>query len=99
MDNQYQTLSEATNDLQKKGYTSDFDLKPEAIVCKKANKIYEPEDFHIDEFHRFEGMSNPDDMSVVYAVTTIDGKKGMLIDAYGAYSSLSTKMIQKMRIH
>ncbi|WP_417609942.1 phosphoribosylpyrophosphate synthetase [Owenweeksia hongkongensis] len=99
MDNQYGTLSEATNALQKKGYELDFTFKPEAIVCKAINKTYEPEDFHIDEFHRFEGMSNPDDMSVVYAVTTVDGNKGMLIDAYGAYSSLSQKMIQKIRIH
>src|SRR5690606_13202246 len=98
MDNQYDTLSEATTALHKKGYTLDFNLKPEAIACKELNKIYEPEDFHIDEFHRFEGMSNPDDMSVVYAVTTVDGKKGMLIDAYGTYSTLSTKMVQKMKI-
>lgn len=100
MDNQYDTLSTATNELKKKGYTSDFLLKPEHIECSESNTIYEAEDFHIDEFHRFEGMSNPDDMSIVFAVTTIDGKKGLLIDAYGTYSDpLSTKMLQKMKIH
>ena len=100
MDNQYDTLSIATNELKKKGYTFDFLLKPEHIECPGVDKKYEAEDFHIDEFHRFEGMSNPDDMSIVFAVSTIDGKKGLLIDAYGTYSDpLSTKMLQKMRIH
>ena len=64
MDNQYQTLSEATSDLENKGYTRTYNLKPDGIHCKELDKIYEAEDFHIDEFHRFEGMSNPDDMSI-----------------------------------
>ena len=100
MDNQYETLSTATKELNKKGYTLDFILKPDHIECRETNKTYEAEDFHIDEFHRFEGMSNPDDMSIVFAVSTVDGQKGVLIDAYGTYSDpLSTKMLQKMKIH
>lgn len=100
MDNQFETLSQATDNLEKRGYTYNFDLQPDGIECKKLDKTYAPEDFHIDEFHRFEGMTNPDDMSIVFAVTTVDGKKGTLIDAYGTYSDpLSAKMLQKMKMH
>lgn len=100
MDNQYQTLSIATTALEKQGYTLDFNLKPDSLECKSLKKSYKPEEFHIDEFHRFEGMTNPDDMSIIYAITTTDGKKGVLIDAYGVYNDpLNADMIQKMRIH
>ena len=45
-------------------------------------------------------MTNPDDMSIVYAVTTDDGKKGTVVDAYGTYEDpMTSDMVQKMRIH
>ena len=58
-----------------------------------------PEDFMIDEFYRFEGMSNPSDNSIVYAISSKAGIKGVLIDAYGVYAeNLNDAMIQKLRI-
>ena len=38
----------------------------------------------INEFHRFEGDSSVDDMSVVYAVTCKDGLKGTFVSGFGA---------------
>ncbi len=100
MDNQYDTLSQGITALQERGYTLDFNLKPNCIECKELNKEYDPARFHIDEFHRFEGMTNPDDMSILFAVTTDDGKKGTLVDAYGTYEDpLTSEMVKKMRIH
>ena len=100
MDNQFETLSQAIEALNKRGYTLDFNLSKDCIECKEIDLDYRPEEFHIDEFHRFEGASNPDDMSILYAITTDDGKKGTLVDAYGAYSDpLTTEMVQKMKIH
>jgi hypothetical protein len=37
------------------------------------------------EHHRFEGVSDPDDLSVVYAREANDGTRGALTDAYGTY--------------
>jgi len=31
-------------------------------------------------------MSDPEDNSIIYAIESKDGHKGILIDAYGAYS-------------
>ena len=36
--------------------------------------------------HRFEGESDPDDMSVVYAIESQDGTRGVLVDAFGTYA-------------
>jgi len=56
-----------------------------------------PEDFEVDAFYRFEGMSSPDDNSIVYAISGKNGIKGILVDAYGVYSSsLSGAMVQKL---
>jgi hypothetical protein len=49
--------------------------------------------------HRFEGMTSPDDSSVLYAISSTGGLKGVLVDAYGAYTeSVSTEMIKKLQV-
>lgn len=95
----YDTLSEALNDAQNRGYTFDFNLLESCIKCKSLDKNFQPDQFNIVEVHRFEGMTNPDDNSVLYLIETEDGTKGTLVDAYGAYAdSLSREMIEKLKI-
>ena len=77
----------------------DFNLTPDCVECKEAGMKLYPEEFVIDKFYRFEGASNPGDSSIIYAISSKDGQKGTLIDAYGVYAdSLTTDMINKLRI-
>lgn len=95
----YTSLSGATNDLRARGYTYDFNLKADCIECPALQLQLSPENFTIDEFHRFEGMSSTDDNSIVFAITSDTGLKGVLVDAYGVYaSSLNDGMIKKLSI-
>jgi hypothetical protein len=95
----YSSLSVATNDLRARGYTVDFNLKPECIECPSLQLQLTPERFSVDEFYRFEGMSSTDDNSIVYAISSDTGLKGILVDAYGVYaSSLNDAMIKKLSI-
>ncbi len=95
----YRSLSEATNDLKTRGYNEDFNLKTDCIECPAHNLQWHPEDFRIDEFYRFEGMSNPSDNSIVFAISSKDGIKGVLVDAYGVYAeNLNDGMIKKLKI-
>jgi hypothetical protein len=95
----YETLSQATNDLKARGYKEDFNLQATCVECPSLKLKLHPEDFEIDEFHRFEGFSNTDDNSIVFAISSKDGIKGVLVDAYGVYaSSLNEAMITKLRI-
>lgn len=84
--NNYKTLSDAINGLKKRGYTEDLNLQPTCTECPSYDLLASPEDFKIDEFYRFEGMSNPSDNSIVYAVSSKSGVKGVLVDAYGVYA-------------
>ena len=48
--------------------------------------------------HRFEGMSSTDDNSILYAISSKDGIKGTLVDAYGVYAqNISEEMRKKLR--
>ena len=95
----FETLSQAITALKTRGYTNDFNLHPEWIECQPLNQKLRPEEFHVDEVHRFEGMTNPDDSSVLYAIASTGGLKGLLVDAYGVYSeSVSQEMIKKLQI-
>lgn len=95
----YSTLSEAMTALKSRGYGLDFNLHPEWIECVNLDLRLRPEEFHIDEVHRFEGMSDPEDNDVLFAITSTKGEKGLLTDAYGAYSeSLSPEMIRKLKV-
>ena len=94
----YDTLSQAIHSLQKRGYSYDFNLKHEHIECNALKLKLHPEDFKVDEFYRFEGMSSTDDNSVLYAIHSIKGIKGTLVDAYGMYAeNISDAMRIKLK--
>ncbi|MEI9917956.1 MAG: phosphoribosylpyrophosphate synthetase [Bacteroidota bacterium] len=95
----YADLIEAIKGLKGRGYTLDFNIDKDRIVCDDEGVDHEPHEFDVDEYHRFEGMSSTDDNSVIYAITTDDGKKGTLITAYGVYSDgTSDSLIEKLTI-
>ena len=74
----YASLSVAVNDLTKKGYTYNFNMKEECIECQENQCQLQPEDFEIEEKHRFQEMSDVDNESVLYAISSTDGKiKGL----------------------
>ncbi len=95
----FETLAEAIADLSSRGYQSDFNLHPEWIECPPLNQRFGHAEFHVDEVHRFEGMNDPDDSSILFAIRTNSGVKGVLVDAYGAYAqSLSPEMAKHLTI-
>lgn len=100
MDN-YDTVTGALNGLKAKGYTLDFNIRFDKIICKENNYCLNPHEFEIIEVHRFEGDTNPSDEDIVYAVQSKNGKiKGVITSAYGMYAdSINNEMIQKLSIH
>lgn len=90
--NQYQSvpymksLTSCLNKMVSDGYTEDFKVTEEGMKSLQSDKFYKPEEVKVVNFFRFEGVSDPEDMSILYVIETADGKKGTLIDAYGTYS-------------
>jgi hypothetical protein len=95
----FETLTEAIVDLRNRGYDHDFNLHAEWIECQSINLQLKANDFHVDEVYRFEGMNNPADSSILFAIQSPSGVKGIIVDAYGVYSeSLSEEMIKRLTI-
>ncbi len=80
------SLSSCLEKMIEEGFTDDFKALPEGLQSLRTDRIYQPGDVRIVNFYRFEGASNPDDMSILYAIEAKDGIKGTLVDAYGAYA-------------
>ncbi|PYN92148.1 MAG: hypothetical protein DMD91_32775 [Candidatus Rokuibacteriota bacterium] len=51
-----------------------------------ADKTFAADQVVIAEHHRFEGVSDPDDMAILYGIETRSGIRGTLTDAFGVYS-------------
>ncbi|WP_192822621.1 hypothetical protein [Rufibacter sp. LB8] len=73
--------------LHKEGYTADFRVSEDnQLLSLKDNKSYGVTDVKIVDFYRFEGETNPDDMSILYAIECNDGTKGTISNSYGPYA-------------
>ena len=97
----YDTVVGAINELKQKGYTIDFNIAFDKLICSENKICLNPGDFEITEVYRFEGATNPSDEDVVYAVDSKSGKlKGVITSAFGMYAdSISNEMIQKLTMH
>jgi len=95
------TLSETINGLAALGYTHDFNLKDECLVCHKSNITLSPDDFQIDKVYRFEGDSDPEYQSILYAISSIRyGVKGTLVNGYGTSADeVTSKLVEKLNTH
>jgi hypothetical protein len=83
----YETLSEAMNALKDEGFTYEFDFKNNILFSPYLEiKKFNSNELKVVQIHRFEGISNPDDSSILYAIESQDGFKGLLVDAYGMYA-------------
>lgn len=97
----YGTLSETINALNELGYTLDFNINEECLLCHKTNTRLSPDDFQIDKFYRFEGMTDPEDQSILYAISSPKFEvKGLLVNGYGTDADeYSAMLISKLKVH
>ena len=91
----YKTMAEAVDELRRRGFTTEFTGNNENGQVTAGDETFTSDELTIVEHHRFEGMSDPDDSSVVYALEAPNGLKGVLVDAYGAYANWKTGALLK----
>ena len=82
----HQTLAGAIDELARRGFTESFSVVGNRLRVVETQKTFRPEDVVVREYRRFEGVSDPDDMAIVYAIETEGRIRGTLVDAYGVYS-------------
>ena len=94
----YGTLSETCTALIELGYTLDFNVQESCLICKGSDIQLSPNDFQIDKFYRFEGNSDPQDQSILYAISSERFNiKGLLVNGYGNDAdAFSNEIIAKL---
>ena len=97
----YETVTTALKDLKKRGFTLDFNIAFDKLLCAEKNLSLDPHEFEIVEMYRFEGDSNPSDEDVVYAVESKEGTiKGTITSAFGLYAdTVSTEILKKLTMY
>ncbi len=89
MDNEYtKHEKDYIKIYQDKGYTSNFYFKNGKLINSETKNEYFPKDIFIVAEHRYEGMSDPSDMSILYIIKTSKDEKGTFLMAYGPSSDL-----------
>jgi hypothetical protein len=82
------TLSDAVRRLQAQGYTGNWFATPDhKLACDETGEVVDPADVVIDHILRFEGQSDPGDMTILFALQAPSGQKGVYSAAFGANTS------------
>jgi hypothetical protein len=83
----YLNMVEAIEELKKRGFTANFEFLNQEFRDVDSGRTFKADELTIVEHYRFEGASDPDDMSVLYAIESDDGLKGIVADAFGLYAN------------
>ena len=89
----YATLADAIDGLIRRGFSEHFRVVDGGLQALGTGERFRPDDLVIREYHRFEGVSDPDDMAIVYAIEGTGGVRGTLADAFGVYSDPATSAV------
>lgn len=93
----YATVSEAIEELKKRGFTLDFNLEENCLVCHPEK--FNAQDFDIVDVYRYEGDTDPADEATVYALESKFGTKGILVTGYGiSTDNMSSKIIENLAV-
>jgi hypothetical protein len=78
------TLRACRTRMSQEGYDEDFRVTPSGIRSMQTQQVYKVDDLRVITSYRFEGLSNPSDHAIMYVIETNDGRKGTLVDLFGA---------------
>jgi hypothetical protein len=82
----YRSEAAAIKTLERKGFVDTFTVDGDMLRLSQSNRTFWPKELRIRDYFRFEGTSDPGDMSVIYALEAFDGTRGYLMDAFGTYA-------------
>lgn len=77
------TLSERMRELHAAGWIEQFSVSDGGLRCDGCSCWAAPEHVDVDKVYRFEGLSDPGDESILFAISMPCGHRGTLPAAYG----------------
>ena len=71
------------------GFTDQYRLVDNQLENIQSKHKYSPKDVSLIKSHRYDTMSNPFDMLLLYVIKTVDGRKGTVLASYGDKADLA----------
>jgi hypothetical protein len=79
-----ETVAEAIDRLAARGFVDDFRPSGSGLEARGCGACHPPEELVVEEVVRFEGVSNPDEEAIVFALRcAAHGVRGTYAAAYG----------------
>ena len=70
-----------------KGFINTYRVEENELIDLNTRARFHPTEVYIVAEHRFEGETDPSDMSILYAIKTKDGHKGTVLANYSPASA------------
>jgi len=91
---QDRTLTKKIEELQLDGYTDNIILTEGQLIDANTKAEYELEDMEVEGVHRFDGMTNPEDESILYAICC-KNRKGLFVESFGVYQTPKSDRVKQ----
>ena len=79
-----ETLRGALERLRNAGFRDSLRATPDGFVAEGTDPVYAPEELVVDEIVRFEGVSDPEDEAVLFALRSRSGAvRGTFVTSFG----------------
>ena len=93
------SIGEVVTDLKKRGYQLKFRREATCVYCIELSHWIMPDSFIVDEHYYFQDTSTADRDRTLYAISSIQGLKGFLVDTCFVYEdNISPEMAQKLNL-
>jgi len=93
-DDDAETLSGGMHRLRRDGYRHDFSATVDGrLACGVCSANQDPATMHVDHIVRYEGQSNPDDESILLAITCACGNRALFVTGYGTSASRQDALV------
>lgn len=100
MNTSMETLSQAMARLRAAGYREEYNAVDASLVCGSCGENHDPAEVTVNEIVRFEGLSDPGDEAILYALDAGCGHRGLYPAAYGpSASSADTVVLLALPAH
>lgn len=94
----YDTLSGTIKRWNDLGYTEDYKAEDDYIIALYSKKKYQSNELTIVMAYHYDGMTDPQDETEVFAIEASDGTKGTLVMSYSADHNQNTDLIREIKV-
>jgi hypothetical protein len=89
------TMAGTIDELDRCGFDEHFTVVDGRLHALGSGDEFAAGQVAVASHYRFEGVSDPDDMAILYALETGTGVRGTLTDAFGVYADPSVGEFMK----